>query len=98
MIPSTYAVIVNVIEYRSVLYGALYVEKAVSQWFVLHKSLYWLATGLCVPLKHVNISVPILYDIGYFRYLQNDTIYCNVERVWRIFDVDEVINKILENL
>ena len=67
------AVLFNVIEYRSVLYGALYVEKAVSQWFVLHKGLYWLATGLCVPLKHVNISVPILYDIGYFRYLQNDT-------------------------
>ena len=45
-----------------------------------------MATGLWVPLHHVDFSVPTLYDIDYFRYLQNDTIHCNVDR---IYDVDE---------
>ena len=58
----------NVIEYRSVRYGTLYVDKIEKYGSVLYKSLYWMAKGVCVSLHHVNISVPILYDIGYFRH------------------------------
>ena len=82
----------NVIEYRSVLYGTWYVEKYASNCSCLYKSFCWMAKGLCVPLQHLKILVPILYDIGYFRYLQNDTLHCKVDWIFDV-DVDENIRE-----